>query len=121
MRSPALRRVLGAYFIFSSAELATWVAILVWAYDVGGAAAAGLIAVVQLVPATLLAPFLAQIGDRLRRDRALSLGFAVQASTFLATAAALTFDSPPILVYIAATLGRRRHHHDATGSLRDAA
>jgi MFS family permease len=104
MRSPALRRVLGAYFIFSSAELATWVAILVWAYDVGGAPAAGLIAVVQLVPATLLAPFLAQIGDRLRRDRALSLGFAIQASAFLATAAALTFDSPPLLVYVAATL-----------------
>jgi MFS family permease len=103
MRSSALRRVLGAYLIFSSAELATWVAILVWAYDVGGAAAAGLIAVVQLVPATLLAPLLSQIGDRYRRDRALSFGFAIQSITFLATAAALTFGWPSVLVYVCAT------------------
>lgn len=103
MRSPALRRVLTAYLIFSSAELATWVAILVWAYDVGGAPAAGLIAVVQLVPATLLAPLLSQIGDRFRRDRALSFGFAVQAAAFLATAAALTFGLPSVLVYVMAT------------------
>lgn len=103
-RSPALRRVLGAFLIFNSAELATWIAILVWAYDVGGAAAAGLIAVVQLIPATLLAPVISQIGDRLRRDRALSIGFGLQAATFLATAAALTFDWPSITVYFFATL-----------------
>jgi MFS family permease len=104
MRSPALRRVLGAYLIFSSAELATWVAILVWAYDVGGAPAAGLIAVVQLVPATLLAPLLSQIGDRFRRDRALSLGFSFQAAAFSATAAALTFDLHPAVVYCTAVV-----------------
>jgi MFS family permease len=103
IRSQALRRVLGAYLIFSSAELATWVAILVWAYDVGGAAAAGLIAVVQLVPATLLAPLLSQVGDRYRRDRALSFGFGVQSITFLATAAALTFGWSSVLVYVFAT------------------
>lgn len=104
VRSPALRRVLGAYLIFSSAELATWVAILVWAYDAGGAPAAGLIAVVQLVPATLLAPLLSQIGDRFRRDRALSLGFVVQATAYLATAAALTFGLPSVIVYVTATI-----------------
>jgi MFS family permease len=81
-----------------------WIAILVWAYDVGGASAAALIAVVQLVPATLLAPLLSQLGDRLRRDRALSLGFAFQAVTFLATAAALTFRWPSLVVYLLATL-----------------
>ena len=103
-RSPALRRVLGAFLIFNSAELATWIAILVWAYDVGGAAAAGLIAVVQLVPATLFAPVISQIGDRLRRDRALALGFAFQALAFLTTAAALTFDWPFLTIYFAATM-----------------
>ena len=99
-----MRRVLGAFLIFSSAELATWIAILVWAYEVGGASAAALIAVIQLVPATLLAPFLSQLGDRLRRDRALSLGFVFQAVAFLATAAALTFGLRSIAVYFFATV-----------------
>ena len=75
-----------------------------WAYDVGGAEAAGLIAVVQLIPAMLLAPLVSQIGDRLRRDRALVVGFGLQAAAFLATAAALTFDWPTISVYILATV-----------------
>ena len=99
-----MRRVLGAFLIFNSAELATWIAILVWAYDVGGAPAAALIAVIQLVPATLLAPLLSQLGDRFRRDRALSIGFVFQAAAFLATAAALTFGWPPIVVYFLATV-----------------
>ena len=103
-RSPALRRVLGAFLIFSSAELATWIAILVWAYDVGGASAAALIAVIQLIPATLLAPLFSQLGDRLRRDRALSLGFTFQALAFMATAGALTFGWPSVVVYLLATV-----------------
>ena len=96
--------MLGAFLIFNSAEVATWIAILVWAYDVGGAAAAGLIAVVQLVPATLLAPVISQIGDRIRRDRALFFGFGFQAIAFLLTAAALTFGWPSIVVYVLATV-----------------
>ena len=62
LRTPALRRVLLAFFIFNTTEWATWIAILGWVFDTGGAGAAGLIAVVQLVPATLAAPFTAVIG-----------------------------------------------------------
>ena len=83
LRTPSLRRVLLAFFIFNTTEWATWVAILVWAFDTGGAGSAGLIAVVQLIPATLAAPFAAVIGDRLRRDHALAVGYAVQSATLL--------------------------------------
>ncbi|MGH8927765.1 MAG: MFS transporter [Acidimicrobiia bacterium] len=103
-RSPALRRMLAAFLIFNATELATWVAVLVWAYGVGGAATAGLIAVAQLIPSTLLAPFLSQIGDRMRRDRALTVGFGSQAITFGLTATALTLNWPAVAVYITATL-----------------
>ena len=102
LRSSSLRRVLLAFFVFNTTETATWIAILVWAYDTGGAAAAGLIAVVQLVPATIVAPFASVIGDRMRRDRALSLGYAIQAITMIATGAALALEAPTGAVYVLA-------------------
>jgi MFS family permease len=103
LQSRSLRRVLLAFFVFNAAETATWIAILVWAYDTGGAAAAGFIAVVQLVPATIVAPFASVIGDRMRRDRALALGYAVQAVAMLATGAALALGAPEAAVYVLAT------------------
>ena len=116
-RSGPMARVLGAYFAFNAAELATWVAILVWAYDEGGAGAAGLIALVQLVPATLVAPFGAVLGDRLPRGRALALGYGVQALTMGATAVVLALDSSFAVVAVFAasaacsvTLTRPVHH-----------
>lgn len=104
LRSPALARALLAFFFFNMAEWATYIAILVWAFETGGASAAGLIAVVQLVPAMLAAPFTSVLGDRMRRDRALSIGYGVQAVAFLAAAAALMADAPDFLVYITAAV-----------------
>ncbi len=94
LRSRPLRRVLVAYFIFGTAEMATWVAILVWAYGRGGATAAGAMAFIQLVPATLVAPLGAVLGDRMRRNQALALGYATQSVTMAATGIALALDAP---------------------------
>jgi len=56
LRHPALRRMAGAFLAFSIGEWATWVAIVIYAYSRGGAAEAGLIAFIQLVPSIIIAP-----------------------------------------------------------------
>ena len=104
LRAPALRRVLLAFFIFNTMEWATWIAILVWAFDTGGAGAAGLIAVVQLVPATVAAPFAGALGDRLQRDRALAVGYLIQVVCALIVGVALVAGAPTVLVYLTAAL-----------------
>ena len=70
-----MRRVQLAFLLFSAAEYGTWVAILLYAYDATGRGSVGLAAVVQLLPAAILAPFAAAFADRFRRDRVLLGGY----------------------------------------------
>jgi predicted MFS family arabinose efflux permease len=102
--NPGLLRVELAYVGFNMAEWATWVSILAYAYEVGGAAATGLVAVVQLVPAALVAPLASIAGDRYRRERVLIGGYLAQAASMTATAAALLAEAPVPLVYGLAAL-----------------
>src|SRR6266516_2296695 len=87
LRSRPLRRIELAFLGFSVAALATWVAILVFAYEQGGATEAGVIAVVQLVPSAIAAPLAAAFGDRYGRARFLLYGYLVQAAASGATGA----------------------------------
>jgi MFS family permease len=102
--NPGLLRVELAFVGFNVAEWATWVSVLAFAYGVGGAAATGLVAVVQLVPAALVAPLAAIAGDRYRRERVLLAGYVAQALSMAATAAALIAEAPVALVYGLAAL-----------------
>jgi MFS family permease len=102
--NPGLLRVELAYVGFNVAEWATWVSILAYAYEIGGAAATGLVAVVQLVPAALVAPLASIAGDRYRRERVLLGGYLAQAASMAATAAALLAEAPAPLVYGLAAL-----------------
>ncbi len=101
-RDPSLRRLQLSFAGFAFAEHATWLAVLVFAFGRGGVSEAGIVAVVQLVPAILLAPFAAYAGDRFRPNRALAMGYAAQAGAMIATAAAMWADRP-IIAYVAAT------------------
>ncbi len=104
VRNPALRRVLLAFAIFRPTESAQWIAILVYAYRDGGTRSMGIAAVALLVPAAILAPFVAQAGDRMPRERALALSYLVQGVTAGMTAAALAFALPSPVVYACAVL-----------------
>jgi len=103
-RDPRLARVELAFVGFNMAEYATWIAILVFAYERGGATAAGVVALVQLVPAGLVAPFAAFVGDRFRRDRVLLCGYLIQAIALGSVAVALSVDAPIAITYACAAL-----------------
>jgi MFS family permease len=103
-RDPGLARIELAYLGFNMAEYATWMAILVYAYGLGGAGTAALVALVQLVPAGLVAPFAAFAGDRFRRDRVLLAGYIIQAISLGATALALYARVDLPLILVAATV-----------------
>ena len=65
-RHPARRARLGR---IGGAEWAHFVALGVFAYDRGGTSAVGVAGLVRLLPAAVIAPFAATLGDRFRRER----------------------------------------------------
>ena len=78
-RNRAIRRMQLAFLLFNVAEPAMWVAILVYAFDEGGTRAVGLVSILCLVPAGLLAPLAAGLGDRFPRERVVRFGYLTQA------------------------------------------
>ena len=97
--NPGLLRVELAWAFAITAYWAFIIALSVYAYDEGGAAAVGLVGLVRVLPAFVAAPFAGMLGDRYRRQRVMfviSLGRAV----FMGATAAAVFTGSPIwLVY----------------------
>ncbi len=120
-RRPAwLRRTLSSYAIVArnsrlltvelawgaaiSAEWAHFVALGVFAYQTDGALGVGIVGFIRLVPAALIAPFAASLGDRWRRERFLGFVCLLGTIAFSASAAAYSLGPYSRAIYAAAAV-----------------
>ena len=85
VKDPALRRAQGGFLLSTIAEWASWLALVVYAYDRGGAAEAGVVGFVLGAPVILVVPAVSIIGDRWPRARVLLAVYLLLALAFLAT------------------------------------
>ncbi|HEX5039227.1 MAG TPA: MFS transporter [Candidatus Limnocylindria bacterium] len=74
--NPNIRNVVITGTAFFSSRWALNVSLYVFAYEVGGAAAVGLIGVIQMLPSVLAVPIITGMGDRFRRQRVLAFVYA---------------------------------------------
>jgi hypothetical protein len=121
----ALRAVLGnrrilrmqiAFLLFNVAEPAMWIGVLLLAFDEGGTPGVGFVTLLCCLPAGLIAPVSAALGDRFRRDRVLRGGYLAQGVSTGALAAAIGVGAPTSAIYALAlvasipyTTGRPNH------------
>jgi MFS family permease len=75
------------------------VAVAVYAYDVGGAGAVGLLVVIRTIPAALVAPFAAVLADRYSRIRVMVASALVRGAIVAAAGTCVYLDAPPGVVY----------------------
>ena len=102
--NPGLRRAQLAWGGFHTAEWASLVALSVVAYQADGARVVGLVLFARMVPSAFIAPVMAVMGDRFRRDRILVLVHLVRTLACLGAAMALAVDAGTLVVYVLAVL-----------------
>lgn len=103
-RNSSLRRCGVGFALFNAGEYGEWIAILVYAYDHGGATASGVLAFAMLLPCVVLSPVLSTFTDRYQPGKVLVAGFLAQALSMGLLAAALILHAPPEVVYAFAIL-----------------
>jgi MFS family permease len=115
-RSRDLRRAQLAFFAAWAAEWAFTVALGVYAFRHGGAAAVGLVSVLRMLPSAVLAPVLTPYADRWPRERVLVVVSAVRAAATAGTAVLVAAEGSVAVVFalaavstVAATLYRPTH------------
>ena len=104
-RNENLRRVELAWGAAIGAEWAHFVALGIYAYQEGGASAVGVAGLVRLLPAAVIAPFAASLGDRFRRERFLLAMALVGAAALAGTAAAVAAEQRALVFALAAVVG----------------
>jgi MFS family permease len=94
-----LRRLEIAWALSVTADLASTVALGVYAFDQGGPTAVGIAAVVRFVPSAIAAPFLALPGDRFPRERVLTVIEALRSAFVVSAGAVAATSGNAALVY----------------------
>ena len=82
-----------------------FVALGVYAYDAGGATGVGVAGLVRLLPAAIVAPFAASLGDRFRRERFLLALTLLGAVAMAVSAVAARAGSDALVFGLAAVVG----------------
>ncbi len=103
-RDRSLRRTELAYLCFVLAELSTWIALLVHAYERGGVSETGVVGAVLLAPAAIVAPLASFAGDRFDRRRVVAISYLLQAVACVVTAVAIASGAPSPVVYAGGAL-----------------
>ncbi len=104
LASRRLRRVEAAFVGFGISEYGVWVVVLVFAFRRGGTPAAGVVAAVQLVPASVVAPLAARLIDARGAAATLCAGYVTQAVSLGITAALVLVGVPAPVVYAGAVV-----------------
>jgi len=102
--NPDLRRAQLSFLGAWTAEWAFTVALGIVAYRDGGATAVGLVGLLRMVPSAVIAPLVAPLADRGRRERVLILVSTVRGLATAAAAVVVGLDGPEPIVYILAVL-----------------
>jgi MFS family permease len=103
-RNPALRRLQLAW---AASILGTWaygIAVVVYAYEQGGARAVGLVGLARWLAAAVASPFAALLGDRYDRRWVMVASNLARAGLIGGAALAAYSGAPPIVVYVLAAL-----------------
>ena len=98
-RNPNLRRLELAW---AGSTIGYWsygIALAVYAYQAGGAAAVGLVGLIRILPSALASPFAALLADRFPRRRVMILADVVRAAALLLAGVAVVLGLPAGLVY----------------------
>jgi hypothetical protein len=101
-RNRSLTRLVLAYAVMIIAEFGQWLAVIVYAFVRGGASASGLVAILQLVPAMLLAPVISARLSRLGPGRLLMIAYVAATVTLACCGGAILVGAPVAVVYAAA-------------------
>lgn len=96
---PQLRRAELAFAAALTGEWAVTVALAVVAFDDGGAAGVGLVALIRMVPSAIGTPVITAFADRRRREQALAIVSILRAVAIGGAAAVLAVDAPHVFMY----------------------
>jgi MFS family permease len=103
LRNPSLRRLQLAWAGSIIGSWAYTVALVVYAYDHGGASAVGLVGLIRWLPAAAASPFAAVLGDRYPRVPVMLVSDLLRAGALAGMAVCVLAHAPVAAVYVLAS------------------
>jgi MFS family permease len=103
-KNPNIRRLEGAWAVSIITYWAYGIALAVFAYEEGGAAAVGLVGLVRFIPSAIASPFAAMLADRYRRQIVILVAELLRASLVALTVVVVVLDGPFALVLLLSAL-----------------